>query len=512
MTTVNKANRNKRIAKNTLFLYFRMILVTIVSFFTARITLQVLGVEDFGIQNVVTSVVSFIGIITGALTSATQRFLAFDLGKNDTKHFEKTYSSIFCIFLGISLVLSFVALILGPWIIKTYLVIPANRQEAALYTYLLSIISLVASMLTIPFSSAIIAYEKMNVFARISIFDSVAKLVVVYLLLCSTFDKLVTLSALNAVVQIVLLLIYYSYNKKKLPGCRIFLTYDKALYKELFQYIGWNIFGYGAGMLCPIGISVSLNIFFGPLVNAAKGIADKINQVINQLSINFYMAVSPQIVKSYANHDVEDSKKLVCQSSKFTFYLMYIVSLPLILVMKDVLILWLGQGYITSNMVLFSQWTLIFSLVNALESPLTMLIRATGKIKIYQISVGCCTILVIPLCVLAFYLGFPAVYSMIIWTIVYAITHVVRLYIVKKQVGLKIKVYVEQVLYPIAKIIIPTAVASYTLAQVLLLDGLAEILIIPLCTIVINIICIVTIGLNKSEKAVLKNYITKIRK
>lgn len=511
MKIENKSTRNKRIAKNTLYLYLRMAFVTIVSFFTARITLQILGVEDFGIQNVVTSIVSFIGIFTGALTSATQRFFAFDLGKNDIVLFKKTFSSIFFLFLTITISLTFIAALIGPWCIQNYLTIPTQRLSAAVYTFYFSLISLAASMMLVPFSSAIIAYERMGAFARLSIFDACGKLVVIYLLYICNSDKLVTLAALNSFFQICLLAFYAIYCKTKLKGCKISFSHDKSLYKELTTYIGWNIFGYGAGMLCTIGINICLNVFFGPITNAAKGIADKINQLTSQLNVNFFMAFSPQIIKSYASQDMADAHMLVYKSSKYSFLLILFVALPLIIGMQDVLSIWLGQAYVTQDMILFCQWTLIFSLVNTLESPITTLIRATGDIKKYQITVGTTTILTVPICICLFIFGFPAIYSMIAWTLVYAITQYCRLVIAHKQVGISITKYNKNVIMPLLYVSLTSLITVKFANKLLVYDGLMHLICITLICFTITIITTYTIGLTNGERRKIKDKLQSLK-
>ncbi len=482
-----------------------MILVTIVSFFTARITLQVLGVEDFGIQNVVMSVVSFIGIITGPLTAATQRFLAYDLGKNDIKHFQTTFSSILILFFIITISLASIAWSIGPWLIKTQLVIPQMRINAAIHTYFFVVVSLAASMMIVPFSSAIISYEKMGIFARLSVFESIIKLLVVYLLYICTTDKLVTLAFLNCLMQIILLFIYIFYCKHKLVGCNFKKVKDFKLYKELINFVGWNLFGYGAGMTCTIGINICLNIFFGPIINAAKGIADKLYQIVWQISNNFYMAVNPQIIKSYASKDTEDAKMLVCKSSKYAYFLVFIIALPIIIVMKEVLCIWLGKQYVTPEMIAFSQWIFIFSLVNTLEAPISQIIRATGNIRRYQICVGITSILVIPICYVFFKFGYKAIYSMVIWTIVFAIIHFLRIYIAKEQVGLPIYTYFKEVLMPIFLTTIPSAIIMWKISKEIQSTPLLRITIISLLSVVIILTCIITLGMKKNERQIIIN-------
>lgn len=503
-----QADRN-RIIRNTLFLYLRMVLVMFVSFFTARITLQVLGVEDFGIQNVVAGVVSFLGVMTGTMTSATQRFFAYDLGRNDLQQYKRTFSTMILVFIVLSLLVFIIGEAFANWLVYDYLVIPSARQDAAYWAYQFAILTFIASMMTIPFTASCIAHEKMDVFGYISIFESIMKLLVVYLLYLSSYDKLISLSILNCVVQYLLLAIYAIYCFKKFAGCKITKQLQKNLLKQILQYTGWNLFGSVSGILCTSGLTIVLNLFFGPLVNAAKSIADKINQFVVQFSNNFFQASAPMIVKSYASGDVQYSRDLVCKCSKFSYYLMYIVTLAIIFVIKDLLQIWLGKKYVTEDMILFTQWILVYSLINVLEPPISQIIRATGDIKVYQVSVGIITLSCIPVSYLAFKLGFAPVWSIIILTIIYTIAHFARLYVAQRQVNLKIREYIRNVFIPIGVV----TLSSFTL--LFLISSLIptcryRIIILPVCSVIISFSAIYFLGLTTTEKELVKNKINQI--
>lgn len=500
---------SKRVMKNTLILYFRMLLVTILSFFTARITLQALGVQDFGIQNVVSGLVSFMGFITGTMSSASQRFLAFDLGKNDIAHFQKTFSSLVLIFTLCSFAVIILGATVGLWFFNTYLVIPEPRVHAALWAYIFAIISFVISLFTVPTLSAIVAYERMNIFGYVSIYEAIMKVLVVYALYLSASDKLVVLSMLNTMVQLSLLVIYATYCVLKLPGCRITRTVDHSLVKSILSFTGWNLFGSTSAVLCTSGISMLLNIFFGPLINAAKAIADKIYQFVIQFSFNFFQATAPQIVKSYSAGDIDYSISLVCTCSKFSFYIVFILSLPFLMLMDDLLAIWLGRGYVTPEMVLFSRWMLIYSLINVLEPPLSMLIRATGNIKFYQISVGVVTLMALPLAYAMFQFGFSAIYAIVTMTVVYVIAHIVRLIIVQRQVHMPISYYTKRVLVPIlwTSVLSVLAVAALSFIPI---KGWIRIIIMGSLALIIIAMVIYFTGLNNMERSFLRNKMSQL--
>lgn len=505
MKQLDKQNRN-RIIKNTLFLYLRMILVMVVSFFTARVTLQVLGVEDFGIQNVVAGIVSFLGIMTSTMTSATQRFFAYDLGRNDLHQYRRTFSTIIAVFLLLSVIVLIVGEVLGPWLIKDYLVIPHKRLYAAYWTYQFAILTFIASMMTIPFSSSCIAYERMDVFGYISIVESLFKLSVVYLLCLSSFDKLITFSLLNCIVQYLLLGIYIVFCVKKFKGCHLSSKIQPQLLKQILSYTGWNLFGSISGVLCTSGLTILLNIFFGPVVNAAKSIADKINQVVNQFSNNFFQASAPQIVKSYASGDTSYSLKIVYKCSKFSYYLIFVITIAIVFVIRDLLDLWLGEEYVTEDMVSFTKWILVYSLVNVLEPAISQIIRATGNIKKYQVSVGVITLLCLPLCYVLFRLKFSPEWSLITLTIIYIIALFVRLHIAEKQVGLKVSKYIGEVLLPILAVSIFTSLIMFAISTILGSSKL-RIIYIPSLSIIVSVIIIYMIGITKEEKTILRQKI-----
>ena len=498
---------SRRIIKNTILLYIRMIVVTVVSFFTVRITLQILGVEDYGIYNVVGGVVAFLNIISSTMSSASQRYLAFDLGKNDKNSFQNTYSLLILVYFVLSSFIIIVGEVLGPWIISTYLKIPVERLAAAQWVYQFSLLSFCITLVSTPYQSSIIAYERMGVFAFIGLFDAIGKLVVTCLLFFVHYDKLVFYGLLILLISVANFIIQYLYCRCKLQGCKYRYYWNKEYLKEIVGYTGWNLFGATSSTLNTAGISLVLNMFFGPLVNAAKGIADRINGIVVSFSVNFYQAIAPQIVKTYASGDQERSKMLVYSSSKLSFFLLFILSLPIICVMPLLLNIWLGVDSVTSDMVVFSRLILIYSLVNVFELPITMLIRATGNIKKYQIYVGIITLSTIPVCVILFYLGFPAFWSLIALTIVYFIAWIVRLLIAREQVGLSIRHYFYTVITPIIGVLLVSIGVTFCLFFFLGLND-AILFLFAFC---VACFTVWAIGLNKSERQLLINKIVSLK-
>lgn len=500
------SENNKRIAKNTLLLYFRMILVSVVSLFTTRIMLEQLGVENFGIYNVVGGIVGFLGMLNGSMTSATQRFLAFELGSGDVKSYNRVFSMLVIIFVTLSVVLMLIALAIGPWLINDFIVIPGEKRNVAMWVYYFSVVTFFVSLIAIPYMSSIIAHEKMGIYAFMSFIEVIFKLLLVYVLYISAFDKLLTYGFLTMCVAFMITMCYCVYCIYKIKGCKFHFLWEKALFRQLLSYIGWNLFGSVTTILNYQGQTLVLNLFFGPLVNAAKAISDKINNIVVSFSTNFYMAVRPQIIKSYASGDHDYMFKLVNRSSKFSFYLLFLLALPLIILMQKILILWLGENQVTDNMIVFSQLMLVFSLVNVFESPITTMIQATGNIRKYEIIIGSGTLLLLPICYYLFTIGFPAYYSLIVLILIYSVAQFFRLLIAKQQVGLSIRNYFNSVFVPVIISATPSAILSYYLCKFFPDNFFGIIYSVGTC-LLISLLFMFFLGIAKSEKNIAISFI-----
>ncbi|MFV5702418.1 lipopolysaccharide biosynthesis protein [Flavobacterium sp. XS2P12] len=500
---------NKRIAKNTLLLYFRMILVSLVSLFTTRIVLEQLGIENYGIYNVVAGVVGFLGMLNGSMTSATQRFLAFELGSGDGKSYNRVFSMLLTIFLSFSLVLMFVAIAIGPWLINDFIVIPNDKKDIALWVYYFSVVTFFIDLISIPYMSSIIAHEKMGIYAFMSFLEVMFKLLLAYILYASTFDKLLTYGFLTMFVTFLITLFYCVYCVYKIKGCNYQFSWDQSLYKKMLGYMGWNIFGSVTYILNTQGQTLVLNIFFGPLVNAAKAISDKINSIVVSFSTNFYMAVRPQIIKSYASGEHDYMFKLVFRSSKLSFYLLFLVTLPLIILMPKILVIWLGLSQVSDDMVLFSQLMLIYSLVNVFENPISALIQATGNIRNYQVIIGFWTLLILPISYFLFKLGFPAYYYLIVLISIYAVAHFFRLLIAKQQLGLSIKYYFRTVFAPVIITSLPSAILSNYLCK-FFPDNFLGLVSSGIACILMSLTFIFSLGLEQTERVIVFTQIEKL--
>jgi O-antigen/teichoic acid export membrane protein len=503
---------NKRIAKNTLMLYIRMLITMAVSLFTVRILLEALGVVDYGIYNVVGGLITFMSFLTATMSSATQRYLSFSLGKKDKKAFEQLFSMNILIYLLLAAIVVILAETVGLWFLNNYLVVPENRLSAANYVYQLSLLTFVIYLLTIPYHSAILAEEKMNVYAYVSILDACLKLTLVYLVVVIDYDKLIFYGFLLTLQTILITSIYIFYCNRKIEGCKFVFFWEKKMFKQILSYTSWTLFGTLSGTLNNEGLSLLLNMFFGPVMNAAKGISDRVSSAITSFISNFYSAVKPQIVKSYASGDYSYMKILAFQSSKFSFYLMLILSLPLILETKYVLTLWLVD--VEESMIIFTKLVLIYSLINVFEFPLTQLVHATGIVRKYQMFVGIFTLFTLPVAYILFKLGYPAYFAFIALIIIYILAYIPRLIIVRNQLNISIYEYITQV---IAKTMVVSLV-SVVLPLVIVFNmeaGFKRMVITTLVSLLSVLIATYIFGINKNERLIaltfLKNKVSTFR-
>lgn len=394
---------NKRIAKNTMFLYFRMILIMGVSLYTSRVVLQTLGVEDYGLYNVVGGIVTMFSFLSGSLGSATSRFIIFELGRKDYVKLNKIFNVALVVHIFIAFIIVILAETIGLWFFYEKMVIPDDRLTAALWVYQISILNTVVALTQVPYDSTIIAHENMRVYAYISMVEVVLKLFIAYLLTGSIIDKLVFYAILLFLLSVAKILFSKFYCIKHYEESRIKLCKEKKLYKGMFTYAGSDMIGNISVMAQGQGLNILLNMFFGPVVNAARGIAYQIQGAATQLSGNFMTAVRPQIIKSYAEGDTESMWKLVIQSSCFSYYLMWLVCLPIMLEANTLLSLWLGKY--PDHSVNFLILILILCLIQTIKTPRVTIFHAMAKVFWVNITAGIVLCLAFPLAYLFLKMG-----------------------------------------------------------------------------------------------------------
>ncbi len=493
----NTSANNKRIAKNTLLLYVRTLFIMLITLYTSRVVLNTLGVTDYGIYNVVGGVVAMFSVISGSLSSSISRFITYEIGHGDFDKLKRIFSTSVNIQIGISLVILVLAEIFGVWFLNTKMNIPAERLSAANWVLQCSLLSFIINLISVPYNACIIAHEKMSAFAYISILEAVLKLVVVYMLLISPYDKLVTYAILLAVVALLIRLTYGQYCRRHFEESHYKFVYNKPLVKDMTSFAGWSFFGNGAYILNVQGVDMLINIFFGVTLNAARGVATQVQNAVMQFVNNFTVAVNPQITKSYATGEMAYMYKLVCRGARFSYFLLLIFVVPLICEADYVLRLWLK--IVPEHAPTFLRLSLFGTLMTLLGNSMLTAISATGNIKRYQLWVTLVGCLVFPLTWVAFELGFPPEATYGIYIVIYFLLNFVRLYIAKGLLKFPVRLYLTDVMLRVVAV----SVISFILP--LLFIHNVEQGFLRLCgTCVISLlstgVTIVVLGLEVSER------------
>jgi O-antigen/teichoic acid export membrane protein len=482
-----------------------MLLTMGVSLYTVRIVLSVLGVEDYGIYNVVGGIVATLSFLSNTMATASQRFFAFDMGRKDYQQLKKTFSTTLLIFISIGLAVLILAETIGLWFLNNKIVIPNERTYAANWVYQFAIFSFIMTMITVPYNALVIAHERMDVFAWVSILEVTLKLIIVYILVIFDHDKLILYAILTFIVTTIISSIYRIYCKKSFKESNFQLVWDSRQFSEITSYSGWNLFGAIAGVFNNQGRSIVLNLFFGPTVNAAQGIAYQINSVINQFASNIMTASRPQITKLYAKNQHESMMELVFQSTKFSYFLLYMVAVPLFWKADFFLGLWLTD--LPENVVIFTKLVLVISLIDSLSYSIMAAVQATGKIKNYQLVVGICFMLNLPISYMVFKLNYPPYSTFTIGILTAVICFVLRIIMMKRVINFRTKKLFESVILPVA---ILTLVSS--LVNLFLFNSNSNqflgISIRLLGFYLITPILIYAIGLNRSDRNNIRSLIT----
>lgn len=501
----NSSSNNQRIAKNTLLLYVRMLFMMLVGLYTSRVVLQTLGVQDFGIYNVVGGVITMLGFLSGSLGAASSRYITYDLGKGELNVMKRTFGNIMTIHLVLALIILLIGETLGLWFVMEKLNIPSSRQTAALWVYQFSIFTSMIAVISAPFNAVIIAHEKMSAFAYISIYDALAKLLIVYLLLVLSFDKLIVYAILIFVVQCSSMAIYNIYSIRHFEETRAKPAYDKKLFKEIFAFAGWTMNGNLAVMGYTQGLNIVLNLFFGPAVNAARGIAVQVQNIAQQFCTNFQMALNPQITKSYAQDNLQYMHKLIITSSKFSFFIMSFIALPLMLEAEQVLHWWLGV--VPAHTVNFLRLILCVSLLFTLSNPIIISVHATGKLKKFQIIEGTMLLSIVPIAYLLMkFFSVPPESVFLVHIVVEICTQYARLRIVLPMIHMNLHDYFYKVICRIVPIIILTPLLPLVAYHYMSINILSFFTICFL-SVVCLVISIYFIGCNDSERLFAKNKI-----
>lgn len=494
------SSNNKRIAKNTLYLYARMLIVMAVSLFTVRVVLNALGAEDYGINNVVGGVVTMFSFLTSTMISASQRFFAFYLGQKNYPKLADYFSMSFWCYLGLIVIVVVLAETLGLWFVKTQLTIPKDRMDAALWVYQCSIISFSFSVLTIPYNSMIIAREKMNIYAIGGLLEVFLKLGAAYCVFISPFDKLKVYAVLSCLMMSSVNVFYILYGYRNYSECRVKKLWNRGIFKDVVSYSGWSLFGAIAGVFRSQGINILLNLFFTPVVNAARAIAYQVNNAINLFVTNFYKAVQPQIIKYHAAGEHDEQIKLIFRSSRFCFYLIFFLSLPVLLETPFILTLWLKN--IPENTVLFTRLVIITAIIDSTAYPLQTSISATGNIKYFQIVTGGLLIMNLPVAWLFLKKGYPPEVTMYIAITISIIAQITRVFFARHYNKMSVRKYTIKVLFPIVAVIVSSIILPMIVWH-FMDECFARFISVGIACVLSTVISVLFIGITTEERRVL---------
>lgn len=448
------SENTRRIAKNTLMLYARMLFGMVVSLYTSRVVLEALGIEDFGIYNVVGGLIGLLTIVFGSLSSAVSRFLTFELGRGDSEMLRRIFSTAVWIFVAISLVVLILAESLGLWFLNTHMTIPSDRMVAANWVFHLTVIGFISSLLTIPYNASIVAHERMGAFAYIGILEVLLRLAIVLFVAYVPVpaDHLVLYGFLQLAVGLLLQAIYWTYCRRHFSECRVEYRFDRQCWREMSSFAGWNFIGASAAILRDAGGNVVLNLFFGPVVNAARGVSQQVNNTIMGFVNNFLASVRPQITKSYASGDRGYMLSLMFRASRFSFYLLFALSLPVFFNTEFILSVWLKT--VPDHTANFLRLVLVYSLCETLSYPLITAMLATGRIRNYQLVVGGLQLLNLPVAYVLLYFGAVPETLLCVAIILSVCCLVARLVMLRGMIGLSVQDFVQNVIANVTRVFV----------------------------------------------------------
>lgn len=496
------------IAKNTFYLYIRMFFTMAVGLYSSRVVLYTLGVEDYGVYVIVAGVVSLFGFFNAAMSSATQRFLSYEIGKKNENKLKRTFNASLNIHLGIAILILILAETFGLWFVNYKLNLPDDQMNAVNWVYQFSIFTFLIGVVQVPYNALIIVRERMNIYAIFSIGEAVLKLLILYLLVISPYEKLKTYAFLGFAVTLIITSFYKYYTKYHFKESRYHFTYQRKLYGELLSFTGWNLFGNIAAVTRAQGNNILLNVFFGTVLNAAYGITLQVQSAVTLFVNNFQMAVNPQIIKNYAKGDKKQYLKLIYQSSKFSFFLIFLVSFPIMFNLDYILKFWLVNP--PRNTSLFVNLILINILIDSLSGPLMIGIQATGKIKWYQIVTGSLIILNLPIAYIFLKYNYSAAYIFYISICISIVALFCRIYFLSSKTHFSILKFLKQVIFKIVLVLTCVLIFVYFFKKYSFnITDTSYFVVSSGLIIMVSIFFIFVFGVNKSEKFFFKSLISK---
>ncbi len=501
---MNESSNNKRIAKNTLVLYIRMLFLMAISLYTSRVILQALGVEDFGIYNVVGGFVALFGVISKSLSSAASRFLTYEMGKGDWERLKKVFSTTLTIHLFLAIIIAILSEAVGIWFVNNKMVLDASRIDAANWVFQFSVLTFCCNLIAVPFNAAIIAHERMTVFAYISIFEGIGKLLICFLVMNSPIDRLVYYGFLMFFIHLCVIVMYWWYCKSHFSECHYRYIYDAGLLKEIFGFASWNMIGASAAVLRNQGGTVLINLFGGPVVNAARAIANQVLHAVSGFVDSFMMALRPQITKSYASGNTDYMMALIFQGSRFSYYMLLFLCLPILINTDFILHLWLKT--VPDHAVPFVQLTLVFIMLESLSYTLITAQLATGNIRNYQLIVGGLQIMNIPVSYVI--LKFGGIPETILFVAIFfsVLCLIARLIMLKRIIPFEPVIFAKRVVCNVLMVTFSSAIIPIVIYNNMPVGLLNFILVSSLCFICTSA-SVLYVGSNERERMFLYNKI-----
>ena len=504
--TNQTSENNKRIAKNTLSMYIRMLFLMFISFYTSRILLQTLGIEDFGIYNIVGGIVVLFTFVNGAMTTGTQRHLSYELGRSDG-NVSRIFSACMYIHIILALIIVLLAETIGLWFLNTKLNFPLNRLVAVNWIYQLSILSCVIQIVRVPYNALIIAYEKMSFYAYLGIVEGIMKLGIIYLLFLASYDRLIFYAILIVIVNTIVSFAFYAYCKKKMPEILFVSVKDRLLYKSLLTFSGWTIFGSLANIARSQGLNIIINIFYGVTLNAAIGIANQVNAGISQFVTGFQQAFNPQLTKAAAQGDRDYQMRLINMTAKYSYMILLFFAVPVLINLDTILVWWLGEYPPYSIELCF--WIVVATLIDSLSGPLWVTIFAYGKIKNYQIVVSIVLLLILPISYTCGYIGVKPQVAFACMALLNAVAVIVRLFFMRCQINFNISSFFVNTILPVLTVTIIIIVSTYLCYLLPLPQNNWATYITTSFVCIIEIVSILYIGVSTTERHQIVSFFKK---
>lgn len=505
---MSNSENNKRIAKNTILLSLRMGFVLFLGLYTTRVTLSALGVNDFGIYNVVGGFVSMFVFLNTSMSNGIQRFFNFELGRNGIEGARKVYVTSLVIQFLLLIIILLLTETLGLWYLHNKMVIPVDRFESAQWVFQFSVLSFVLVIMQVPFNAAIMAHERMNYYAFIGILDAVLKLVIVLLIPYADCDLLILYSVLIAGVSLLNFVLAYTYAKKNFEEIGIKPLFEKDLFKSMLSFSGWNIFGTFSNMMREQGLNMILNLFFGPVVNAARGVAYQVTSGLQGLVVNISTAIRPQMVQSYAQGNHARTINLMYSLSKASICFLYIVAYPILLEIDYVLHLWLGRN-VPENTSVFVIIVVLIAFVNNLNGAVSAVVHASGKMKKYQLVGSLINLISIPVAYIALWLGYEP--SSVFWVsfIFTLFMQLGSLLILKGIIHFSLFNYAKQVLWPFFMLILISFIFPL-IPYYYIEEGILRFLVVAMIGGISSCTAFYIVSLTRGEKDIVNSFIAKI--